>query len=203
MMDDAVVTDQPHVTTQPEVIDYQNSPPNEESAKSINTEDSEEGPTSSIENIIPLEKLKRGWFAVSGIISDAAIKVHNGAVDAYNSESFQQIKRRTSETVTPAWEKTVEVATPVWEQTKVSAHVAYEKTKEGVSTAAEQVKPALQTVSTQVAHAAEYSWQKMSEATVVATEQVSKLAQQFSERNSDHTSTTETPTPDGAKPMNV
>ncbi len=43
----------------------------------------------------------------------------------------------------------------------------------------------------------------MSEATVVATEQVSKLAQQFSERNSDHASTTETPTPDGAKPMNV
>lgn len=151
MMDDDVVTDQPHGVT-PDV-DNQSTPivePNNEdegSGKSFNTEESDEGPTSSIENIIPLEKLKKGWFAMSGILSDAAIKVHTSAVDAYNSESFQQLKRRTSEAVAPAWEKTVEVATPVWEQTKVSAHVAFEKTKEGMSTAAEQVKPALETVS--------------------------------------------------------
>jgi hypothetical protein len=145
--DNHIVTEQPHEP----VIDESHVPQeetqgNEESSKSSYTEDSEDAPQSSIENIIPLNKLKRGWFAVSGIFSEAAQKVQESAIEAYNSESVQQIKRRTSEAITPAWEKTVEVAAPVWEQTKVTAHAALEKTKEGMTIAAEKVKPTLDTV---------------------------------------------------------
>lgn len=110
-------------------------------------EDVSEGPTSSLANVVPLEKLKKGWFAVSGLVFETAQKVQEKAVEAYNSESFQNIKQKTTEVVTPAWEKTCEVATPVWEQTKQGATVAFEKTKEGVQIATEKMKPTIETVS--------------------------------------------------------
>lgn len=104
-------------------------------------------PSSSMENIIPLEKLKKGWLTVSTFVAFAAQKVQDTAVDAYKSEQFQNIKQKTSEVVTPAWEKTCEVATPIWENTKTTAHVAFEKTKENLVIATEKVKPTLETVN--------------------------------------------------------
>lgn len=102
----------------------------------------DEGPKSSAENIIPLDKLKNGWLAVSGFVMSTANKVKTTAVDTYNSEQVANLKRRTSEVVTPAWEKTCEVAAPAWEKTCEvaapiwsttcsTASVAVEKTKEG------------------------------------------------------------------------
>ena len=102
----------------------------------------DEGPKSSAENIIPLEKLKNGWLAVSGFVISTANKVKATAVDTYNSEQVASMKRRTSEVMTPAWERTCEVATPAWERTCEvaapiwsttcsTASVAVEKTKEG------------------------------------------------------------------------
>jgi hypothetical protein len=110
-------------------------------------EEVSEGPTSSLANVVPLEKLRKGWFAVSGLVFETAQKVQEKAVEAYNSESFQNIKQKTTEVVTPAWEKTCEVAAPVWEQTKQGAAVAFEKTKEGVHIATEKMKPTIETVS--------------------------------------------------------
>jgi hypothetical protein len=155
MMNDdtnVVITDQPH--EEPSMLYEQQtvSNNNEEgltggSMKSEG-ESEEEGPTSSIENIIPIDKLKKGWFAVSGLLSNAASKVQVSAMEAYNSETAQQMRKKTSETIEPAWQKTVEVTTPIWEQTKQTAAVAFEKTKEGMNTAAEQMKPTLEKVST-------------------------------------------------------
>ena len=34
-----------------------------------NDKDENEGPTSSVENIIPLNKLKNGWFALSAFVA--------------------------------------------------------------------------------------------------------------------------------------
>ncbi len=121
----------------------------------------DEGPDSSIENVIPLEKLKRGWFAVSGFVMTKATEV-------YNSESVQNIKQKTaevvapalektaevvkpawektSEVVTPAWQKTVDAATPLWEQTKATTVVVLEKTRENVNIATEKVKPTVKQV---------------------------------------------------------
>jgi hypothetical protein len=129
----------------------------------------EDEPQSSIENMIPLKKLKHGWFAISGFVSDKATEM-------YNSESVQHIKQtttetiektteaikpawekttgavkpaleRTAEAVKPAWDKTVEVATPIWEKTKATTMVIAEKTKENVTLATESVKPAVRNVS--------------------------------------------------------
>jgi hypothetical protein len=151
MNDDSsvVITDQPH--EEPSIPYDQQTGLNKEegftgdSAKSEG-ESEEEGPTSSVENIIPIDKLKKGWFAVSGLISNAAQKVQVSAMEAYNSDTVQQMRKKTSETIEPAWQKTVEVTTPIWEQTKQTASVAFEKTKEGMSSAAEQMKPTLEKV---------------------------------------------------------
>jgi len=103
-------------------------------------DDDEDLPKSSAENIIPLQKLKNGWFAVSEFVSATANKVKTSAVDAYNSEQVEAMKRRTSEVVAPAWEKTCEVAAPIWESTLCGATYAVEKTKEGAVYAAEKTK---------------------------------------------------------------
>lgn len=108
----------------------------------------EEGPSSSLENVIPVENLKKGWFALSSAVMMAAAFTQEKAVEAYNSEQVQSLKQKTAEIVTPAWEKTCEVAAPIWEKTKETASVAMEKTKEGVNVASERMRPTVETVST-------------------------------------------------------
>jgi hypothetical protein len=99
----------------------------------------DEGPTSSAENILPLDKLKNGWLTMGSYLSSAAKTVQDKAVETYNSESVTNIKRRTSEVITPAWEKTCEIAAPIWESTCTTASYAVEKTKEGAVIAKEKV----------------------------------------------------------------
>jgi hypothetical protein len=100
----------------------------------------EEGPKSSAENIIPLDKLANGWNVVSGFMVSAANKVSTTASDAYNSEQVAAAKRRTSEVVAPAWQKTCEVAAPIWATTVSTAAYAAEKTKEGAVYAKDVVR---------------------------------------------------------------
>jgi len=108
-------------------------------------------PKSSAENIIPMEKLKNGWMAMSGFMMATAQKAKTSAVEAYNSESVTTFKKRSSEVatsawektgevVTPAWEKTCEVAAPVWASTVATASYAAEKTKENAALASETVR---------------------------------------------------------------
>lgn len=87
-----------------------------EDVRSVEGDD--EGPTSSIENIIPLANLKNGWFAMSAFVAKSAAVVQEKAVETYNSESVQNFRQKTSEAVAPAWEKTVEVTAPIWEKNK-------------------------------------------------------------------------------------
>ncbi len=114
-------------------------------------------PKSSIENIIPLQNLKRGWFTISAFVAQTASAATTKANEALNSEEFQAMKKRASDAVAPAWEKTVEVAAPIWEQTKntvatavektnETAAGALEKTKESLNVMAEQIRPTVETV---------------------------------------------------------
>lgn len=108
---------------------------------------SEDGPESSYENIIPFGKLRKGWFAISGMVMEAASEARKKAEETYNSDDFKAVRDTTNEYVVPAWEKTCEVAVPIWEKAKASASVAIEKTKENAGYVAEQVKPAIDDVS--------------------------------------------------------
>jgi hypothetical protein len=79
------------------------------------------------------------------------------------------MRKRTSETIGPAWEKSVEVATPYWEKTKEVTTPYVEKTKENAALLSEAMKPrveaAMKTVSEAAVSAAEYT-----------TEMVTKVA---------------------------
>mmetsp|Transcript_6824 Transcript_6824/g.14792 ORF Transcript_6824/g.14792 Transcript_6824/m.14792 type:complete len:277 (-) Transcript_6824:112-942(-) len=83
----------------------------------------EEGPTSSAENIIPIENLSRGWNAVSGFFVSTAQKIAD-------NEQIKAIKLKTSEVVAPAWTATTAVVAPVWDNTCAVVAPAWEKTVE-------------------------------------------------------------------------
>jgi hypothetical protein len=127
------------------------------SEKNIDIENESDKNENSFNNIIPLAKLRNGWFAVSSLITQTAAKVQEKAVETYNSESVQNFKQKTTEVIVPAWEKTkeatvpiwnrtVEISTPVWEKTKASAYTAVTVTKENVALAAENLRPTVETV---------------------------------------------------------
>eukprot|EP01039_Chlorochromonas_danica_P000850 gene853-925_t len=151
------------------------------------TENDEEGPQSSFENIIPIANLKHGFAVVSEIVEKTAAKVQETATEVYESENFQAARKKTSEIITPVWEqtkataavaaeKTREVAAPVWEQTKVTASVAAEKTQEGINIAAQRMRPAMQQFGRQLSDATLSSWKFLSAAALSAADYTSKLA---------------------------
>lgn len=124
-------------------------------------DEDEDLPKSSIENIIPLQNLKRGWFTISAFVAQTASAAAAKTNEALNSEEFLAMKQKASDAVTPAWEKTVEVAAPIWEKTKTTVSVvvektnetavdAIEKTKESMAVMAEQMKPTVETVRSSV-----------------------------------------------------
>lgn len=114
------------------------------------TDDDENLPKSSIENIIPLENLKRGWFTISAFVAQTATVATTKANEALNSEEFLAMKQRATEAVAPAWEKTVEVAAPIWEKTKTTVAIAVEKTNETAIDAIEKTRESMATVSEQM-----------------------------------------------------
>lgn len=166
-----------------------------DSAETQPISEEDNGPVSSIENIIPVEKLRKGWLAISDFLTETAAEARKKAEDAYNSEQFMSVRQKTNEIVTPvvqrtneivqpawqrtteivapAWEKTKEAAAPIWEKTKSTAEIAYEKTKEGVNAAAEQLRPTVEHLSKEISEAANEGWKSVSD-------QVSSFSQQFS-----------------------
>lgn len=109
---------------------------NEEGFKTDDSEVEDDLLTSSFKNIIPLEKIKNGWFNISTLVKQNSLKVQEKIIETYNSESVKSFKQNTVEMVSPVWEKTCETAGPVWEQTKANA-----------SLVAENIKPTLDSVT--------------------------------------------------------
>jgi hypothetical protein len=108
-----------------------------------NNDGEDDGPQSSFDNIIPLDKIKHGWMVFGGLVAATASTVQTKAVEAYNSESVQNVKRQTTEAV----HMTVAAATPIWEHTKATAISAAEVTKENFHVAAEKAKPTIEKVT--------------------------------------------------------
>lgn len=129
-------------------VEYEQVYPTDAPGERVDEDDSL--PTSSIENIIPLQNLKRGWFTISAFVSQTAAAATTKANEALNSEEFQAMKKRASDAVAPAWEKTVEVAAPIWEKTKNTVSVAVEKTNETAVVAVERTKESLTAMSEQM-----------------------------------------------------
>lgn len=117
-------------------------------------------PKSSAENIIPLEKLKNGWMAVSGFMMSSAQKAKATAVEAYNSESVTNFKRRTSEATISAWEKTVEVATPALEKTYEVAAPVWTNAVESATYAAEKARENAIIASETITHTVQEKWKQ-------------------------------------------
>ena len=102
--------------------------------------------TSSIKNIIPLDKLKNGWFNISTLVIQNSTKVQEKIIETYNSESVKSFKQNTMELVTPVWERTCETAAPVWERTCETAAPVWEQTKINASYVADNIKPSFNSV---------------------------------------------------------
>jgi hypothetical protein len=73
------------------------------------SEDEEEGPTSSADNIIP-PNLRNGWNAVTGFFASTAQKIAD-------NEQIKNLRQKTAEGGATAWQKTTEVVAPAWERT--------------------------------------------------------------------------------------
>ena len=101
---------------------------------------------------------------MSSVKQASAVAAREKAIELNNSEAVQNIKKRTSETIGPAWEKSVEVALPYWEKTKEVTTPYVEKTKENAAILSENMKPRV-----------EAGWKTVSEAAVSAAEYTTEL----------------------------
>ena len=91
------------------------------------------GPQSSIENIVPVEKLMNGWSQLSQWVSIKATHLKDKAIEINNSEKVQQFKQKSSENVAWAVEKSKEMAEksqPYVESAKETVFATVEKIKE-------------------------------------------------------------------------
>jgi len=133
------------------------------------------GPTTSAQNVIPMAKLKNGFFSALGFAAATVEKVKEKAVEINNSEQVQNLKQKTYETAAgyyaaagptleraraasiPIYDKAVEVADPVWKKTcevttntvqnvRPAAEKAYEVTTVTVQKCVETVQPAAEKV---------------------------------------------------------
>lgn len=123
-------------------------------------------------NVIPMGKLKNGFFNAIGLVASTAVTVKDKAVEFSNSERAQSFKAKTIETTekvivkakdaysaaapaierarvaaVPYWEKTVEVTQKAAENIKPTAEKAYEKTMEVTQIAVENMKPVAEKVA--------------------------------------------------------
>ena len=74
------------------------------------------------------------------------------------------MRKRTTETVGPAWDKSLEAAMPYWEKTKEVTSPYIEKTKENAALLSESMKPTV-----------EAGWKTMSEVAVTAAEYTTNI----------------------------
>eukprot|EP00596_Hydrurales_sp_CCMP1899_P007364 CAMPEP_0119042938 /NCGR_PEP_ID=MMETSP1177-20130426/16288_1 /TAXON_ID=2985 /ORGANISM="Ochromonas sp, Strain CCMP1899" /LENGTH=186 /DNA_ID=CAMNT_0007010061 /DNA_START=40 /DNA_END=600 /DNA_ORIENTATION=+ len=131
----------------------------------INDADDAEGPTSSVGNIIPLKKLKNGWFALSTYMSEQACIARDKAVELHNSETVQSMKKKTADTVGPVWEKAGTISKPYWDKTVEATTPYVEKTTEQVGKVHENMKPTV-----------EAGWLKISKFTSDSADYIANMA---------------------------
>lgn len=88
----------------PEVLEQTNLPSEE------NESDTQAPEPNSMDNIIPVEKLKNGWFTIKNFVMKSSAMVVDKVVEVNNSEEVQNFKVKAGETATKAWETTKETA---------------------------------------------------------------------------------------------
>ena len=163
-VEDIPIEDSPVIITQENqsLIDFNDysspipvttSPSSEETKQEVNSNyenfennenNSEDDPaTNSYENLIPLNKLKNGWFTISSYFTAAVDVMKEKSIEAYNSETLSTMKRSSIEN----WEKTTEAMKPLLEQTKTAMNTAVEFTTEKAIQVVENVQPTLEVVS--------------------------------------------------------
>jgi len=128
----------------------------------------DDGPFAPLKNVIPLDKLKNGWFTLSSYVLQGSARVQEKIIETYNSEQVQNFKQKTVETVVPVWEKTCEAATPVWEQTKLNASIM-----------AENIKPTIDNVAELTVNGANAAYHSFSDS-------LAQVTKSFSDGNDSH-----------------
>jgi hypothetical protein len=105
-------------------------------------------PKTILTNILPVDKMKNGWTVMTNMFGKGLAFTSNVANEAYNSETLQSIKERTSEAAVWTKEKSSESykyskekVAPVLAVTKEKAGEACEVTRGSVSYASEKARP--------------------------------------------------------------
>ena len=105
-------------------------------------------PKTIMANMIPVEKMKNGWNVMTTMFGKGIAFTKEKAVEAYNSETVQSMKERTSEAAVWTKEKTAEgyayskeKAAPVIAVTKEKAGEAWEVTRESLNAASQKARP--------------------------------------------------------------
>lgn len=76
--------------------EYFNQPNHQEN---LNEPENEEGPFANFKNVVPIEKLKNGWFTISSLVMQGSARVHEKIIETYNSEQVQNIKQKVLSTI--------------------------------------------------------------------------------------------------------
>ena len=121
------------------------------------------GPQSSIENIVPVDKLMNGWTQLSQWVSIKATALKEKAIEINNSEKVQQFKQKSSENVAWAVEKSKEMAEksqPYVESAKETVFATVEKIKEKSGPTLQQVKVTVSEAASATALAVSETYKK-------------------------------------------
>lgn len=115
-------------------------------------------PKTIFTNMVPVEKMKNGWNVMTNLFGKGLAFTKEKASEAYNSETVQSIKDRTSEAAVWTKDKTVEgyeyskeKAAPVIAVTKSKAGEAWEVTRESLNAASQKARPMVARVKKGVA----------------------------------------------------
>lgn len=105
-------------------------------------------PKTIMANMIPVEKMKNGWNVMTTMFGKGLAFTKEKASEAYNSDTVQSMKERTSEAAVWTKEKTAEgyayskeKAAPVIAVTSQKAGEAWEVTRESLSAASQKARP--------------------------------------------------------------
>jgi len=121
-----------------DILDF-NSP---ETAEDV---EGDGGPRSSLENILPMDKIKRGWTTWTVVARSKMDELQEKVEEIKKSEQFQELRgkaevtlKQAQEAVQPYVDKTVEVTAPYIEKAKENTAIALEKARPHVEVAVAQ-----------------------------------------------------------------
>jgi hypothetical protein len=121
-----------------DILDF-NSP---ETAEDV---EGDGGPRSSLENILPMDKIKRGWTTWTVFARSKMDELQEKVEEIKKSEQFQELRgkaevtlKQAQEAVQPYVDKTVEVTAPYIEKAKENTAIALEKARPHVEVAVAQ-----------------------------------------------------------------